>query len=564
LIQNRYSTCCDRFASFRCPLSSSSVAREHLAKMFSFPRAALAALVVCASSKVALADGDLGGHEDHELRWCCRKGKEYNGETELERCEKMVPILNYISTVQEDEDHQIVFSCVELENCDTVALAEDPEKVAAADPEDLECEEHHDEDEDEEEEGRRRLLDGDDEDEDEDDHDHEDEHEHCPHLSEADIVVMDGADMFEAYKQFNFTPVLAEVYEECQGNANSLCGGSYFAVAAIRKSDCESGAITNFLDLKGKTSCHTGYGRTSGWKMPFGYLSTAGFLDEISMDANIPNDAEAMDAFFGDQCAPQTPPVQWSECGSLEEPINHSLCQACGSDCTDGDTYAGYGGSLRCLVEGPGDVAFFKHTTIGEFIDEDWFPTDMSADDLVLLCPADSEYALMNGGSQCAPIGMYGMCNLGRVPAEAVGVHDNVNLDDTGHIYDIFAAAVNNQTFYDLFLAEDANPGGLVFNKELLGFLNVTESTPEYMGETFEFFEELAKVDDLECQEATVFGDYNLDGIMNVLDIVCTTFAILNGNDGLDTCEYNRSDINEDTTVNVLDVVLRVNEIIGG
>eukprot|EP00958_Prasinococcus_capsulatus_P026561 scaffold4868_cov416-Prasinococcus_capsulatus_cf.AAC.26 len=64
----------------------------------------------------------------------------------------------------------------------------------------------------------------------------------------------------------------------------------------------------------------------------------------------------------------------------------------------------------------------------------------MSADDFVLLCAADSEYALANGGSQCAPVDEYLSCHLERVPAEAVGVHDAVSFDDITHIWDIFSA----------------------------------------------------------------------------------------------------------------------------
>ena len=45
-----------------------------------------------------------------QVRWCAEQGKEYDGETEMQRCEAMVPILNGLHT-------DLYFECVEEENC---------------------------------------------------------------------------------------------------------------------------------------------------------------------------------------------------------------------------------------------------------------------------------------------------------------------------------------------------------------------------------------------------------------------------------------------------------------
>lgn len=59
-------------------------------------------------------------------------------------------------------------------------------------------------------------------------------------------------------------------------------------------------------------------------------------------------------------------------------------------------------------------------------------------------------------------------------------------------------------------------------------------------------------------------GDVNLDGIINILDVVATVNMITDGEGNLDQYpENSRADFNQDGTVNVLDVVGMVNFIIG-
>ena len=140
------------------------------------------------------------------------------------------------------------------------------------------------------------------------------------------------------------------------------------------------------------------------------------------------------------------------------------------------EEYEGYQGAFKCLVLGSGDVAFFKHTTVMEYIDADWVPEGTSMDDFRLLCPADSAYAQQNG-NQCAPLSEYLACNLMKVPVEAIGDHDSVSDDDIGHLYEIFEAAQEDPEFIELFIAPGSNDGSLVFNSGIFGFVPVTVST---------------------------------------------------------------------------------------
>ena len=57
-------------------------------------------------------------------------------------------------------------------------------------------------------------------------------------------------------------------------------------------------------------------------------------------------------------------------------------------------------------------------------------------------------------------------------------------------------------------------------------------------------------------------GDVNTDGVLNVLDIVLSVNFVL-GVDSPSTIQASLADMNSDGIINILDVILLVNEVIG-
>ena len=107
--------------------------------------------------------------------------------------------------------------------------------------------------------------------------------------------------------------------------------------------------------------------------------------------------------FFSASCAPS-------------EVEGRGLCNACGnsSSCLPDNTYSGYSGAFRCLVEEIGDIAFLKVVSallysLEDLNNQSW-PTK-SIIDFMYLCP--------QGG--CRPINNnLGDCKFGSVPANTI------------------------------------------------------------------------------------------------------------------------------------------------
>jgi ABC-type phosphate/phosphonate transport system substrate-binding protein len=242
----------------------------------------------------------------------------------------------------------------------------------------------------------------------------------------VEFVTLDGADLYEAEKQYGVRTVVAENY-------GGVSGTSYFAVAVVR---ADSG-ITSLKDLEGKNACHTGYKKTAGWSTPVGTLIAEGVAQPVSTDAAVPNDIETMQAFFGDSCAP----------GSSSDA---RMCGICGGNCEKDsatEPYYGYSGAFRCLVEGDGDVAFVKHSTVADYTQggssvQDWGAAIQSSD-YRLLC--------RDGGAQT--IGDYEYCNLNRVVAHAVVTGPQITTSVITSFQETLAAAEHYQDFIALFLS---------------------------------------------------------------------------------------------------------------
>uniref|UniRef100_A0A8C4UGM8 Ovotransferrin n=1 Tax=Falco tinnunculus TaxID=100819 RepID=A0A8C4UGM8_FALTI len=211
--------------------------------------------------------------------------------------------------------------------------------------------------------------------------------------NEADAISLDGGQVFEAgLAPYKLKPIVAEVYEQNGGSTTS-----YYAVAVVKK-----GTGFTINDLQGKTSCHTGLGRSAGWNIPIGTLLHRGDIKWDGKDSG--SIEQAVANFFSASCVP----------GATTE---QKLCRQCKGDsktkCSRTAPYSGYSGAFHCLKDGKGDVAFVKHTTVQE-------NAPGEKDDYELLC--------LDGSRQ--PVDNYKDCHWARVPAHAVVARDDSKVDD--------------------------------------------------------------------------------------------------------------------------------------
>ncbi|XP_075427275.1 melanotransferrin [Ascaphus truei] len=219
--------------------------------------------------------------------------------------------------------------------------------------------------------------------------------------NEADAVTLDGGLIYQAGKEYNLKPVVGEVYDQDVGT-------SYYAVAVVRRNS----SIT-ISHLKGTKSCHTGIQRTVGWNVPIGYLIDSGQMSVMGCD--IP---KAVSNFFSMSCVP----------GANMPSYPLSLCELCKGDengnnkCEENaqERYSDYSGAFRCLVEGEGDVAFVKHSTVSENSDgknpASW-AQDVLSENYQLLCRDGTRVGVSE----------WRHCNLARVPAHAVVVRPDMD-----------------------------------------------------------------------------------------------------------------------------------------
>lgn len=168
------------------------------------------------------------------------------------------------------------------------------------------------------------------------------------------MIALDGGLVDKAQREYNLVPILAEQYGKS--------GGSYYAVAVVKKSS----SYHSFGDLKGAKSCHTGIGRTAGYNAPLSALIKLNLINRT--DCPYP---KALAKFFSQSCLPGAK----DERHGVAESDADKLCALCGGDVDKNDSskkcnfdssesFSGYTGAFRCLVQGGGDVAFVKHVTV--------------------------------------------------------------------------------------------------------------------------------------------------------------------------------------------------------
>nr|XP_027202008.1 melanotransferrin-like [Dermatophagoides pteronyssinus] len=217
---------------------------------------------------------------------------------------------------------------------------------------------------------------------------------------QADLTVLDAADIYMAGQQYNLEPIMAE-----QNNLND----SYYSVAIAKKADLE----TDLLYLKGKQSCHSGYRTAAGWIIPMAFLLSNSRMRSYRCDP-----VKAASQFFSKSCIPGVLAPEYYPLSKSVWQYNN-LCNLCHGNSyrfcrrDSSEPFYGDNGAFQCLVEGGGDVAFAKHTVIFENtngINPEYWARNKYLDDFELLC---------RDGSR-AEVQDYNRCNLGQVSTNAI------------------------------------------------------------------------------------------------------------------------------------------------
>ncbi|XP_043074633.1 transferrin-a [Puntigrus tetrazona] len=218
---------------------------------------------------------------------------------------------------------------------------------------------------------------------------------------EADAIAVDGGQVYIAGK-CGLAPVMVEQYDQQSCTAGGEAS-SYYVVAVVRK-----GSGVTWGSLRGRKSCHTGLNRNAGWKVPDSAI--CGKTDKCTLYD-----------FFSKGCAPGADP-QSNMCelckGSGKAVGDDSKCKA-----SSAELYYGYDGAFRCLAEKTGEVAFIKHTIVGDYTDgkgPEW-AKELKSGDFELICPESPDKTFKHDE--------FVKCNLATVPAHAVITREDARTD---------------------------------------------------------------------------------------------------------------------------------------
>nr|AAN03488.1 transferrin [Mastotermes darwiniensis] len=285
----------------------------------------------------------------------------------------------------------------------------------------------------------------------------------------ADVITLDGGEVYTAQRQYNLKPIIAEKYGEH--------GALYYSVAVVKKSS----TYRSIDDLRGAKSCHTGYGRTAGWNVPLYTLLHKGLISRNSC----PYTRALSEFFSGGSCVPgvlapennpseDAPEKLYSICAGNLDSSDIPAAEASRCSASNNESYFGYTGAFRCLASGSGDVAFVKHTTVPENTDgrnvATWAAA-LKSEDFELLCP---------GGGR-APVDRYEDCHLAQVPPHMVvtsnGKSQNA-LDEIRHA--ILAAGDLYSKRPDLFrlFGDFDGTKDLLFKNSATGLSSVDAGSP--------------------------------------------------------------------------------------
>ncbi|XP_048337868.1 melanotransferrin-like [Sphaerodactylus townsendi] len=322
---------------------------------------------------------------------------------------------------------------------------------------------------------------------------------------DIDAVVLAGEDIYMAGKKYGLVPAAGERY------ADGDTKDTYYATAVVRRN--ASNAFTTH-ELKGKKSCHAGYGSMTGWSMPLGILLRRGFIQPRG--CSLP---QAVSAFFSASCIP----------GARRDDFPASLCELCIGDgngsykcnANDKEHYYNDTGAFRCLAEHRGDVAFVKHSTVFENTDgnnnNSWAAL-LHSRDFQLLCP--------NGAR--AEVSQFARCHWGKVPARAVMVHPETN---ALAVYGLLSKAQdffgddNNGNGFKMFDSTNFQGQDLIFMDSTIEIVPVGKNTTFTSWLEQQFLESMEGLETLQCSGAAVESVNNFFLLMASLGLI--TFCSL-------------------------------------
>ncbi|XP_072170261.1 melanotransferrin-like [Diadema setosum] len=248
----------------------------------------------------------------------------------------------------------------------------------------------------------------------------------------ADLITLDGGDIYEAGKEYDLVPIVQEVYTK----------DTYHGIAVVRAIDTH----INITNLKGRKSCHTGIRRTAGWNIPVGFLLDRGYMDPVDCG----DDINAVAQFFNESCAPGAFEASRNPYGTNPQ----NLCGICTNPQCPPDSselYSSYAGAFRCLVQGAGDVAFIKPETLQENTGlpagSKW-NSGLDINDYRLLCPDGTRGTIDQAET----------CSLAKAPAHAVVTSSTKSNEDIMAFQDVLQDAVA------LFGADDNTNGFRMFD----------------------------------------------------------------------------------------------------
>nr|XP_042137725.1 lactotransferrin [Peromyscus maniculatus bairdii] len=284
----------------------------------------------------------------------------------------------------------------------------------------------------------------------------------------ADAMTLDGGSMFDAVSPpYKLRPMAAEVY-----GTKEQPRTHYYAVAVVKES-------SNFQlnQLRGLRSCHTGLGRSAGWKIPIGTLRP--FLNWDGPPASL---EEAVSKFFSESCVPGANKDRF--------PNLCSLCAGTGANkCASSpeEPYSGYAGAFKCLRDNVGDVAFTRGSTILEEL-----PDKAERAQYKLLCPDNTRKSVEE----------YKQCHLAQVPSHAVVARSVNGKEDA--IWKLLSQAQekfgkNKSSEFQLFASPESRD--LLFKDSAIGFSRVPPKVDVGLYLTFNY---ITSIENLRRKEQDV------------------------------------------------------------